>query len=58
MSEGWLVGKWECRMCGHIQISVYPNDIMDDTRGECENCGHMTAEVIANLCKDGRMRDE
>ncbi|KKL58467.1 hypothetical protein LCGC14_2225120 [marine sediment metagenome] len=40
----WLMATLVCRMCETRQVSIYPEDVFDETAMECEACGHMTAE--------------
>lgn len=51
MSDGWIVAKQICSICGDRHISVHPTNM--PRNAECPACGHFTCEDVELLDKDG-----
>lgn len=55
-APGWLAAKTVCRVCGNVDVSVYPAETDDDAL-ECDRCHQATAEAVAYVGPDGIVRD-
>ncbi len=50
--SGWRVGKGFCLKCQHEQVSVYPQQVINnDVRLECGRCGEKEIEILMEVKK-------
>lgn len=40
--------KVKCRICQYEFMTIYPDNIFDETILECEDCGHPCCEPVSN----------
>ena len=47
-SDRYFWARVKCRICEYEFLTVYPDNVLDESCLECESCTHLCCEPVAN----------